>query len=123
MTSCERIRELLPWYARRSLPVEEMLDVAEHLASCDTCRTALAEEIRLGMEIESSLRGAPGLPEEAWTRVVERTHGKSITNVDIGSFILGFSFGARMQKGRIPVHGDLRLLGRKYRLFSVGKED
>jgi len=122
MNDCERVRELLPWYARRSLPQEESQIVAEHLAVCDDCRSELADDIRLSMEIEQGLRAEAGLPKSAWTRVAERTHGTSVTKVDVGSFLLGFSVAAKMKLGKFPIRGDLRLLGRNIRLFDMGKE-
>lgn len=123
MNDCTRIREMLPWYARRTLPAKDAQAVAEHLTHCAECRELLAEDVRLSLEIESALAAEPGLPVEAWKRVAERTHGVSVTNVDIGSFLLGFSVAAKMKQGRFPVRGDLRLMGKKIRLFDVGEEE
>ena len=123
MNNCTQIRELLPWYARRTLPSKDAQAVAEHLTHCAACRDHLAEDVRLSLEIEAALGAEPGLSAETWKHVAERTHGVSVTNVDVGSFLLGFSVAAKMKGGRFPVQGDLRLMGRTIRLFDVGEEE
>jgi anti-sigma factor RsiW len=41
--SCERIESLLPAYAERELPPDEMQEVEQHLAGCGACRETLAD--------------------------------------------------------------------------------
>lgn len=121
MSGCDRVRVLIPWYASGSLSVDEARDVAEHLAQCEACRVELSDTLRLRMEVERAIQGMPGLSSETWTRVVERTHGEPIARLDVGSFLIGFSLGASIRRGAIPVRADLRLLGHRIRLFNVGK--
>lgn len=48
MTStCERVRELLPWYLHGSLETEEGEAVAGHLESCSDCRRELDDTARV----------------------------------------------------------------------------
>jgi RNA polymerase sigma factor (sigma-70 family) len=123
MSDCERIRELVPWYATGSLSRAESRDVTAHLASCEGCREELAETLRLKVEVESELRRMPRLPDGVWRKVLATVRGQPIAQIDVGSFLLGFSLGARVRRGAVPVHGDLRVLGRRIRLFNVEKED
>jgi len=123
MNGCGRIRELMPWYATGSLSRSEIREVTAHLAACETCSEELAETLRLKLELESELRRMPRLPDGVWKRVLAAVRGRAIAQIDVGSFLLGFSFGARVRRGGIPVRGDLRVLGRRIRLFDVEKED
>ncbi|MFC2077543.1 anti-sigma factor family protein [Candidatus Bipolaricaulota bacterium] len=123
MTGCRLILELIPWYANGTLSQDEMRIVTAHLADCEACRNELARTLRLKGAAERDLRRLPGLPDAVWDRVSAEVQGRAIARVDVGSFFLGFSMGARVRRGRVPVYGDLRLLGRKVRLFDVGKEE
>jgi hypothetical protein len=119
VSDCDRVRELIPWYAKGSLPSSEATDVAKHLAECEACRADLATAVRLRNEIEGGLRRLPDLPSVTWSRVVERTCGRSIGSLDVGSFLAGLTLGASVRRGAVPVRGDLRLLGQRIRLFDV----
>jgi len=119
---CERIRELIAWYATGSLRRAESAAVTGHLACCEACREELAETLRLKVGVESEVRRMPRLPDGAWKRVVASVRGEPIARIDVGSFLLGFTLGARVRRSGVPVYGDMRLLGRKIRLFNVEKE-
>jgi len=121
LNDCREIREVIPWYATRSLPLEQAREVAAHLARCDACQNELVTILRLSVELSESYRSLPGLPGEVRRRVEARTHGKNLASLDVGSFLLGFSLGASTRRGVVPIQGDLRLLGRRIRLFSTGK--
>ncbi|MFC2095493.1 anti-sigma factor family protein [Candidatus Bipolaricaulota bacterium] len=122
MNSCTPIRELISWYVNGSLSVEEARQVAVHLSSCEGCRDELTQTMRLNVEVRRTLDELEGLRVEVKQEVLERTAGKTLASFDLGSFLLGFSFGASYQKGRIPIRGDLKLLGRRIRLISPDKE-
>lgn len=123
MSDCVRIRELIAWYATGSLSRAESTEVTAHLASCEGCREELAATLQLKVGVESEVRRMPRLPESAWKRVVASVRGRPIAQIDVGSFLLGFTLGARVRRGGVPVYGDMRLLGRKIRLFNVEKEE
>ncbi|MFC2082801.1 anti-sigma factor family protein [Candidatus Bipolaricaulota bacterium] len=122
MNSCTPVRELISWYVNGSLSVEEAHQVAVHLSSCEGCRDELIQTMRLNVEVRRTLDELEGLRVEVKQEVLERTAGKTLASFDLGSFLLGFSFGASYQKGRIPIRGDLKLLGRRIRLISPDKE-
>jgi predicted anti-sigma-YlaC factor YlaD len=122
MSACTSIRELIPWYANGTLSVEEARLVAEHLAQCEGCRDELIQNMQLNIEIRRAFSELDGLTNEAKKAVLKRTTGKRLASLDVGSFLLGFSFGASYQKGRVPIRGDLRLMGRKIRLISNNRE-
>lgn len=123
MNACTSIRELIPWYANGTLSVEESRLVAEHLSHCESCRDELIQNMQLNMEIRRAFSELDGMASEVKKDVLKRTTGKKLASLDVGSFLLGFSFGASYQKGRVPIRGDLRLLGRKIRLISNNRED
>jgi len=121
MNECREIRELLPWYAKESLPADEAHNVAEHLMRCAACRDELATTMLLGVELGEVFGRMPGVSEEAREAVAEETYGKNLASLDVGSFILGFSLGASVRHRSVPIRGDLRLMGRRIPLFSTGK--
>ena len=122
MNACDPIRELIPWYVNGSLSVEEARQVAAHLSRCETCRDELTQIVRLNVEVRRAFDELKGMKAEVKKEVLEKTTGKTLASFDLGSFLLGFSFGASYQKGRVPIRGDLKLLGRRIRLFSADKE-
>jgi hypothetical protein len=122
MSACTPIRELLPWYVNGTLSVDEARQVAAHLARCEVCRDELAQIMRINVEVRRSFETFEGMGADVKTEVLRKTAGRSLASFDIGSFLLGFSFGASYQKGRMPIRGDMRVLGRRIRLISPGKE-
>lgn len=122
MNTCTSIRELIPWYVNGSLSVNEAHRVAAHLAQCERCREELAQTMCLNVEVRRAFDELEGLRAEIKTDVVRQTSGQTLASLDVGSFLLGISFGASYQKGRVPIRGDLKLLGRRIRLISPDKE-
>ena len=121
MKDCSWAREMIPWYANGTLSPEETREVTSHMADCEACREELVLTLRLKLGLEEELRNLPRLPEGAWKRVEAEVKGRPIAQVDVGSFLLGFSLGARVRRGAIPVRGDLKLLGRNVSLFNTEK--
>ncbi len=121
MSTCTDIRERLPWYVQGGLTLEESRDVADHLVSCEACRADLALTIQLRTEVQTGIGEVPGLSDAHWQAVARRTQGTSLARVDVGSFLLGFSMGASIRQGRVPLRGELRLMGRGIKLFNTDK--
>lgn len=122
MNACTPIRELIPWYVNGSLSVNEARQVAAHLSCCESCRDELTQIMQLNIEVCRVFDELEGMKTEVKKEVLKQTTGKTLASFDMGSFLLGFSFGASYQKGRIPIRGDLKLLGRRIRLISPDKE-
>ena len=122
MNACTPIRELIPWYVSGSLSVDEARQVAAHLSCCESCRDELSQIMRLSIEVRQAFDELEGMKLEVKRSVLKRTTGRTLASLNVGSFLLGFSFGASYQKGRIPVRGDLKLLGQRIRLISPDKE-
>ena len=123
MNACDPIRELIPWYVNGSLSVEEARQVAAHLSRCEACRDELTQIVRLNVEVRRAFDELEGMRVEVKKEVLKQTAGTTLASLDLGSFLLGFSFGASYQKGRVPIRGDLKLLGRRIRLISPDKEE
>lgn len=122
MNTCTPTRELIPWYINGSLSVDEARQVAAHLLRCESCRDELAQIMRLNIEVCRAFDEIKSMKTEVKKKVLKLTAGKTLASLDLGSFLLGFSFGASYQKGRVPIRGDLKLLGRRIRLISPDKE-
>lgn len=122
MKTCNPIRELIPWYVNGSLSVEEARQVAAHLSRCEHCRDQLAQVMRLNVEVRRAFDQIDGMRADVKKEVLEKTGVKTLASFDLGSFLVGFSFGASYRKGRVPIRGDLKLLGRRIRLISPAKE-
>jgi anti-sigma factor RsiW len=123
MTTCKWAQELFPWFANGTLSAEETAEVAVHLAECEACRRELAGMLRVRGIVDGELRAYPHLPERAWKRVAAESLGQPVAQLDVGSFLVGFSLGASVRRGGVPVYGDLKLLGRKIRVFNVEEEE
>jgi len=124
MRDCTWAREIMAWYANGSLSQSEIADLTAHLAECEACRLELSEMLRVKVAAEDAFRADPRLPDAAWNRVAAESFGRPLAQLDVGSFLVGFSLGANVRRsGRVPVYGDLKLLGRKIRLFNVEKEE
>lgn len=122
MNACTPIRELIPWYVNGSLSVDEAREVAAHLSRCESCRDELTQVMRLNVEIRRTFDDLESMRAEVKQEVLDKTAGKMLASINLGSFLLGFSLGASYQNGRIPIRGDLKLLGRRIRLISTDKE-
>jgi len=122
MSTCREVGELIPWYVNGTLSTEEAQLVASHLVSCEACRDELAQIMRINLEVKRMFGEVESIAETAKAEVIERAKGKRLAKIDLGSFLLGFSFGANYHKGKLPVRGDLRLLGRRIPLISSKKE-
>jgi len=122
MRTCDDIRELLAWYVKGSLANEEMMAVSAHLAQCAACRAELASTVQVGLALDGLYRHLPASPEDLWNQVTKQTHGRSLGSFHVGSFLVGFSMGARWKRGNVPIQGDLRVMGRRMRLFDTSKK-
>jgi anti-sigma factor RsiW len=121
VSACDSIREIIPWYVGGGLSGEEASRVAAHLATCEACREELATTLRVHLATRAAFGDIPRPEPELWERVRDLTHGAPLGRLDLGSFLAGFSVGARVVGSRLPIRGDLRLLGRNVRLFDIQK--
>ena len=118
MIDCERALKLIPWYVNGTLPQEEARALAEHLSSCPACREALAEAVILSFKVKDAISRMPRAPERIRERLLPREE-IPLGRVDLGSFLLGLSLGLSVKGTKVPVQGNLRLFGRKVRLFKI----
>ncbi|MCD5416393.1 zf-HC2 domain-containing protein [Candidatus Bipolaricaulota bacterium] len=122
MTDCAKIRELLSWYANKTLSRGEAQAVAQHLASCSACRDELAQIVQLMWEFNATFAQMPSAPKKTWDKVIASTRGIAITQLDVGSFLLGISLGLSVPRTGLPrVRSDLRFFGQKIKLFDNQK--
>ncbi len=119
MSRCREVQELVPWYIEGGLLSEEERAVAEHLSQCDACRDDLVMTMRLRFDIRTIVDAAPGPSSRLRDHVSRRVLGRKLAQLDVGSFVLGFSMGASLRNRRIPIRGDLNVMGRRIRLFNT----
>ncbi len=118
MIDCTKVRELIPWYANGTLPAGEAREVAAHLAGCPACRAELAEAALISIEVKNAVALLPGAPERIRETVLPQGE-VPVARLDLGSFLLGLSLGLSVKGNKVPVQGDLRLLGRRVNLFKT----
>jgi len=121
MSRCSEIRELIPWYLSGALAKEEEREVAAHLSQCEACRDELVTATRLRLDLRAIVDEEPGPSSHVRDEVMRKTLGRRLAQLDVGSFFLGFSLGANWRKRNVPIRGDLKVMGRKVRLFDTGK--
>ncbi len=121
MTTCQEVQSVLAWYLKGALESAESRAIAEHLVGCAACRAELAQVVRLQGELTTAFQAMPPAPATAWEAVAARTRGVRLARLDLGSFLAGLSIGMSFRRGRLPVSGQLRLLGRDVPLFQITK--
>ena len=116
MDCSEPIRELIPWYVAGRLDPADARAMDGHLETCADCRAELIEAMRVRAvaRIELPIGDALG---RAWNRINARLEPSS-SRIDVGSFLLGVSFGVSASRGTESVHGSLRVLGQDVRIFG-----
>lgn len=117
--NCREARELIPWLAGGALSPGESSELMAHLAGCVSCREELAREVRLARDVREAVAGLPGTPAGTWKRVLARTRGVELGKLELGSFLVGLSLGLSLRGGRLPLNGELEVLGRKLPLFRT----
>lgn len=73
MTTCDHIRELLPWWLNGTLDAEESAEVEDSLRNCAECRRALRETEAVFEAVESQQRpSSESLTAFAWGETASR---------------------------------------------------
>lgn len=122
MITCDRVRELIPWYVTGRIALEEAERIADHLATCADCQSDFAEAAwmrRLVANRASSTRTPRGA---AWSLVARRAGIVDLARIDVGSFLIGLNLGISAASKRYPVRGSLRVMGHKVRIVGVRRE-
>ena len=115
---CLEVRELLPWFATGKLPKEQDAWIAGHLSDCPRCQQELVEVLRLQHAVSSEIAEQPSPSGESWRRIRSRAFASEITEIDVGTLLLGFQLGIRASHKRSSLDGSLRVLGKTYRVLG-----
>jgi len=122
MNECKETQALLPWIVNGSLVGEEARRAAAHLAVCPDCREELAATLRLAGTLREAFAQSRPAPERGWSEIERRLPELPAAHLDLGSFLVGLSMGLSLARdGRPRVRSDIRILGRKMRLFDTKK--
>jgi anti-sigma factor RsiW len=123
MKTCEETQKLLPWVVNGALTGEEARQTAAHLAICPSCREELAATLRLAGALREAFPQMERAPAHGWEDVQQRLPELPSARLDLGSFLVGLSMGLSLARnGRPRVESDLRVLGRRVRLFNTMKK-
>jgi len=124
MIDCEQVRELIPWYVNGTLSRDEAAAVAEHMASCPSCREELAQTIQLSLQVRSAINRTPAVPKQVWERVKTEKGEVPLGRINLGSFLLGLSLGLSVtRRGRARFTSNLHLLGRQVPIYSTKEKE
>jgi len=121
MMTCDEARELIPWYVAGSLSAHEVGELAVHIADCSDCRADLAQDVSLGIDLESALKSLPEIPSDGFGKISRKIKRLPSSGVDIGSFLAGLSVGLSARGKGAPLKADLKLLG--YRIPLLGNRN
>lgn len=121
MTTCDVVREGLPWYVTGSIDLATAERIADHLRNCQACREEFVEIARLRHRFAARVGATPTPKASAWNRLSLRLGGRETVRVDFGSFLIGLRVGVAARDRRAPVRGDLRIWGRNVRIIGKKK--
>jgi len=119
MIECNRAQGLIGLYATGHLSPDEAHGLALHITGCATCQNEFVQEMRLSWEVRRAFAALPAAPAGVWEKVAARRQGVQLARLDLGSLLLGLSLMLTAHGRRLPVRGELQILGRRLRLFET----
>ncbi len=121
-SDCSKTLEMLPWYVTGKLGVADAAAVATHIQTCETCRLDLAEAAWVRHAVSTKTSDMPGVRQRVWRRVMAKAGFRDTTNVDIGSFIVGFRLGVNARRPGSPVRASLHVMGHNVRVVGTQRK-
>ena len=115
MMTCNAVRELIPWYVAGTLSRADAAAIDAHLETCDACRADLYASMRLRAEFKND-DPIDAAVSRIW-ETLEAELAPAEARLDVGSFLLGLSFGVTANRN-VPLRGSLRVLGRDVRILG-----
>ena len=123
MTTCETVRELIPWYVTGRIAIDDAKRIADHVSSCSECQADFVEEAWMRRLVVANAQDAAPR-QEVWSRIERKAGLADLARIDVGSLLIGLKLGISASSRRYPVHGSLRVLGHNVRIVGTrrGKE-
>lgn len=115
---CPETKEWMPWFVTGALTQEQDALVSAHLSHCIRCQADLIEVLRLRRVVSSEIAQRPAARDESWMRIRAEAFASDITEIDVGTLLLGFQLGIRATHGRSSIDGSLRVFGREVRVLG-----
>ncbi|MBN1858654.1 zf-HC2 domain-containing protein [Candidatus Bipolaricaulota bacterium] len=115
---CLEAKELMPWFVTGALTPEQDDSLAAHLSHCPRCQRELIEVVQLQNVVSSQVARRPSVRDESWKRIRSEALASDITEINVGTLLLGFRLGIRSAHGRSSVDGSVRVLGRGVRVLG-----
>jgi len=116
--SCLEAKEWMPWFVTGKLGSDQDALLTAHLSHCPGCQRELVELLGLQKAVASEIAGRTSAGNESWKRVRSVAFASDVTEIDIGTLLLGFQLGIRATHGRSSVDGSIRILGRRLRVLG-----
>jgi len=116
MHNCEAICELIPWYVTGTLEEADLQAMNAHLDVCEACRADVLDAMQLRTEARTDLPDVHAAMRRSW-EALDAWLEPSSSRIDVGSFLLGLSFGVTAGR-RSGVDGTLRFLGQEIRILG-----
>ena len=115
---CLEAKKLMPWFVTGALTPEQDASLAAHLSHCPRCQNELIEVVQLQKAVSSEVARRPSVCDESWMRIRSEAFPSGITEINVGTLLLGFQLGIRSAHGRPAVDGRVRILGRGVRVLG-----
>ena len=104
--------------------MEEAEQVAAHLRSCAACRDDFVEAAFARCQLEQQLDRVEAPVGAVWERLANEVGATADEiQIDVGSLMLGLRLGIAAASQQRPVHGELRLMGRRYNVIGKRRKE
>jgi len=118
MSICQTVQDWLPWYVSGHLAPTKMGRMARHIDSCEACQKELAHVIQLRHQIVSATEMTQSPSSRVWDAISPALGEEPRSRIDVGSFLIGINFGIAANNRRVPVQGNLQVLGHQVRIIG-----
>lgn len=118
MTTCDTMRDWLPWYVSGRLAPERLERMSAHIAECPTCHAELAQMISLRNTYASAVSRDDVPVDRVWTRLSERLSSRPSARIDVGSFLVGLQIGIASRGRHAAIDRRVSILGHTVRIHG-----
>ena len=92
MTTCETVRELIPWYVTGRIAIDDAKRIADHLSSCPECQADFVEAAWMRRLVVANAQDAAPR-QEVWSRIERKAGLADLARIDVGSLLIGLKLG------------------------------
>ncbi|MBU1049331.1 zf-HC2 domain-containing protein [Candidatus Bipolaricaulota bacterium] len=122
MSICQTVQDWMPWYVSGHLEATKMGRLARHIDSCEACQKELAHVIQLRHQFALAVDATPVPIDRVWDVLSPTLDAPKKARIDVGSFLIGVHFAIAADNQRMPVQGNLKVLGHKVQIIGRRKK-